>query len=117
MDCEEIKVPEEFSDISPINDEDFPQGIAHLVAEEGFKNAVKFAIPGVDYTEFSRQLLQIKNKHDFQMQIMLPFLRTLVKSTTKGVTASGMENITGNVPNVYLSNHRDIVLDASFLNL
>ncbi len=117
MDCEEIKVPEEFSDISPYNDEDFPKEIARLVNEEGFENAVKYVIPDVNYAEFSSQLLQIKNKHDFQMQIMLPFLRKLEKSTTKGVTASGMENIADNMPNVFLSNHRDIVLDASFLNL
>ena len=38
MDCEEIKVPEEFSDISPYNDEDFPKEIARLVNEEGFEN-------------------------------------------------------------------------------
>lgn len=117
MDCEEIKAPEEFSDICPYNDEDFPREIAKLVNEPGFEHAVRYVMPEVDYQAFSQQLLQINNKHDFQLQIMLPFLRQLEKETTQGVTASGMENIIDGTPNVCISNHRDIVLDASFLNL
>lgn len=117
MDCEEIKALEEFSDICPYNDEDFPREIAKLVNEPGFEHAVRYVMPEVDYQAFSQQLLQINNKHDFQLQIMLPFLRQLEKETTQGVTASGMENIIDGTPNVCISNHRDIVLDASFLNL
>ena len=117
MDCEEIKVPEEFSDICPYNDEDFHREMSVLVTEPGFEHAVKYAMPNVDYPAFCQQLLQIRNKHDFQIQIMLPFLKKLVAETTKGVTASGMDNIVDGIPNVCISNHRDIVLDASFLNL
>lgn len=117
MDCEEIKVPEEFSDISPYNDEDFPKEMALLIKEPGFEHAVRYVMPNVDYDTFCQQLLKIKNKHDFQLQIMLPFLKRLVNETTNGVTASGTENINDDVYNVYISNHRDIVLDASFMNL
>ena len=117
MDCEDIKVPEEFSDICPYDDKDFHKEMSLLVEEPGFEHVVRFVMPDVDYKAFCGQLLQIQNKHDFQMQIMLPFLKKLEKDTTKGITAGGMENIIDNTPNVYMSNHRDIVLDASFLNL
>ena len=117
MDCEDIKVPEEFSDICPYDDKDFHKEMSLLVEEPGFEHAVRFVMPDVDYKAFCGQLLQIQNKHDFQMQIMLPFLKKLEKDTTKGITAGGIENIIDNTPNVYMSNHRDIVLDASFLNL
>ena len=117
MDCEEIKVPEEFSDICPYNDEDFHREMSVLVTEPGFEHAVKYAMPNVDYPAFCQQLLQIRNKHDFQIQIMLPFLKKLVAETTKGVTASGMDNIVDGVPNVCISNHRDIVLDPGFISV
>ncbi len=117
MDCEDIKVPEEFSDICPYDDKDFHKEMSLLVEEPGFEHAVRYVMPNVDYNAFSQQLLQITNKHDFQLQIMLPFLEKLEKETTAGVTASGMENVIENVPYVCISNHRDIVLDASFLNL
>ncbi len=117
MDCGEIKVPEEFSDISPYNDEDFHKEMEFLVKEPGFEHAVRYVMPNVDYQQFCNTLLQIQNKHDFQMLIMLPFLEKLEHETTSGVTSSGIENLVKGVSNVFISNHRDIVLDASFLNI
>ena len=117
MDCGEIKVPEEFSDISPYNDEDFHKKMEFLVKEPGFEHAVRYVMPNVDYQQFCNTLLQIQNKHDFQMMIMLPFLGKLEQDTTSGVTSSGNENLVKGVSNVFISNHRDIVLDASFMNI
>ena len=80
MDCGEIKVPEEFSDISPYNDEDFHKKMEFLVKEPGFEHAVRYVMPNVDYQQFCNTLLKIQNKHDFQMMIMLPFLGKLNKT-------------------------------------
>ena len=48
---------------------------------------------------------------------MKPFLETLVKNTTDGLSMSGVENCQKDKSYTFISNHRDIVLDASFLNL
>lgn len=117
MDSEEIKVPEEFSDICPFSDSVFHQEMSQLVTEEGFKHAVTYAMPNVDYDEFCKKLLAITNKRDFQIGIMHPFLEMLEQKTTAGVSGGGMDNIDDNIPNVFITNHRDIVLDASFLNI
>ena len=117
MDCEEIKVPEEFSDICPFSDEVFHSEMAQLVTEPGFKHAVTYAMPDVDYDKFCQQLLKINNKHDFQINIMHPFLEMLEHKTTAGVSSGGEEKIDDAKPNVFITNHRDIVLDASFLNI
>lgn len=117
MDSIEIKVPAEFSDICPFSDEVFHSEMAKLVVEPGFKHAVTYAMPNIDYDHFCQQLLKITNKHDFQTGIMHPFLEMLEHKTTAGVSCSGIERIDDNTPNVFITNHRDIVLDASFLNI
>ena len=117
MDCNEIKVPAEFSDICPFSDEVFHSEMAKLVEEPGFKHAVTYAMPNIDYDQFCQQLLKITNKRDFQIGIMHPFLEMLEHKTTAGVSCSGTEMIDDNAPNVFITNHRDIVLDASFLNI
>ena len=117
MDSIEIKVPAEFSDICPFSDEVFHSEMAKLVVEPGFKHAVTYAMPNIDYDQFCQQLLKITNKHDFQTGIMHPFLEMLEHKTTAGVSCSGIERIDDNTPNVFITNHRDIVLDASFLNI
>ena len=48
---------------------------------------------------------------------MVPFLEHLAKTTSSGVDGGGFENISHSGSYVFMSNHRDIVLDASFLNL
>ena len=47
MDCNEIKVPAEFSDICPFSDEVFHNEMAKLVEEPGFKHAVTYAMPNI----------------------------------------------------------------------
>ena len=48
---------------------------------------------------------------------MWPFLEMLAKKTTAGISVGGICNIDSDRSFTFISNHRDIVLDASFLNL
>ncbi len=107
-----------FSDIAPFDDGvDFHDHIAKLVAEPQFQHAVKWVMPDVDYEQFARHLLSVDSQDAFQLQIMHPFLERLEASTTDGITVSGIEHYDRNRNYVLISNHRDIVLDAAFLNL
>ena len=45
-----------------------------------------------------------------------PYVSSMVKKTTDGFSFSGIENLTDE-PTLFVSNHRDIALDAAFLNL
>ena len=117
MITDEVRIPQEFADVCPFNDSEFNEKVALLVNEPMFRSVVNYAIPGVDYDIFVKKLLSLKGKDDFQVQIMKPFLETLVKNTTDGLTLSGEENYEKGKSYTFISNHRDIVLDASFLNL
>ena len=117
MITDEVRIPQEFADVCPFSDSEFNEKVALLVNEPMFRGVVNYAIPGVDYDIFVKILLSLKGKDDFQVQIMKPFLETLVKNTTDGLTLSGEDNYEKGKSYTFISNHRDIVLDASFLNL
>lgn len=110
-------IPEEFQDIAPYDDYVYQQKIASLVREPGFEHAVRFVMPGIDYPEFVDNLLKVKNQFDFQYNVMGPFLEMLVSATTSGLSCDGLENLEPGQCYTFITNHRDIVLDASFLNL
>lgn len=113
-----INTPEhDFSDIRPYDDHEFRDKIAHLVAEPGFEHAVKYAMPGVDYKQFVENLLTVETQMDFQVKVMGPFLEMLVAKTTCGLSIDGLQNYDPTKSYTFITNHRDIVLDASFLNL
>ena len=107
----------DFSDIAPVNDCDFQAKMAKMVEEPGFIHAVKWVMPDVDYPQFAELLKTIKDKETFQHKIMLPFMEMLANKTTAGVSYSGGENLEKDNNYTFITNHRDIVLDASFLNL
>ena len=109
--------PEEFKDIAPIDDCDFKQRMAQLVKESGFEHAIKYVMPDVDYPKFVAELCEINSKEEFQQKTVAPFLEMLAFKTTTGLSISGVENVDKNKNYTYITNHRDIVLDASFLNM
>jgi len=108
---------DEFKDIAPYQDEIFRSKVAELIKEPDFRHAVEYVMPDVDFDEFSRKLLTINNSDDFQKIVMLPFLELLESKTTSGLTVGGLENLSDSESYTFITNHRDIVLDASFLNL
>ena len=108
---------EEFSDIAPYDDSDFQHYMSRLVKEPGFEHAIRYVMPDVKYPEMVQNLLQIKSKDEFQRTIMQGMLELLERMTTSGVTDSGLDDFDASKSVLFITNHRDIVLDASFLGL
>lgn len=106
----------DFSDIAPFDDSEFSARMSQLVREPGFEHAVKFIMPDVDFGRFAAQLLEIPDKRRFQEIVMKPFLEMLASRTTSGITIGGLDGVEAGKSYTFISNHRDIVLDASFLN-
>lgn len=106
-----------FSDISPYDDSEFHSKMEQLVKEPGFLHAVNYTMPKEDVPALIDELLKIDNKYDFQQKVMYPFLEMLANTTTSGISLGGIKYYNPSMNYVFLTNHRDIVLDASFLNL
>lgn len=106
----------DFSEIAPYSDEEFSSKLVHLVHEPAFEAVVRSVMPEVNYPEFAEKLSHIRTNEAFQHDIIVPFLEKLEQSTTDGITVGGLEHIDRTKSYTYMSNHRDIVLDASFLN-
>lgn len=109
--------PYDYSDIAPYDDSVFHDKMVNLVKDPGFLHAVNYTMPADDVPVLIDELLKIDNKHDFQTQVMFPFLEMLAKKTTAGITIGGLKYHNPGKNYVFITNHRDIVLDASFMNL
>lgn len=107
----------DFSDIAPYDDSIFKEKMASLVVDPGFLHAVNYTMPKEDVPVLLDEMKQMDNKYDFQHQIMFPFLEMLAKTTTAGISLGGVKYYNPGMNYTFITNHRDIVLDASFLNL
>ena len=64
--------------------------------------------------KFNKLFSKCNSIGDFQDR-MAPLVKSMINSTTDGFSHSGIENLTDK-PTLFISNHRDISLDAAFLN-
>ena len=107
-----------FQDIRPLLDSEVPETVARLLADKGFKRAVEPIVkPLLSWEQFSEIVTRCESKDDFQAQIIHPLLKRLIKQTTTKMVGTGWENIKKDNSYLFISNHRDIVLDAAFFNI
>ncbi len=106
-----------FDDIRPLYDGEVPSTIRSLVNDPYFRRAAEPLIKPITWEVFSRTMLACKSIYDFQRTIIYPFMKQLIAKTTSELTGIGFEEFKDGSGHVYISNHRDIVLDAAFLNI
>lgn len=106
-----------FDDIRPLNNDEVPEAIESLIASEGFKNALRYIMPGLDWDVFSHEMRKCKTKEEFKSTFSYNAVMTIAKSSTFSLTISGRSRLPQNKAFTFISNHRDIVLDVAFLNV
>ena len=116
MENENIAMPAEFADICPIADKDFHNEMSILVEEPMFKQIVRMVMPEYKYSQLVRILLGLNSKLEFQQKIMRPFMKGVLGKTTQGLSCTGIDELPKDTPNLFITKHRDIVLDSAQLS-
>lgn len=105
-----------FEDIRPCNDDEIGKKLLELMQDEQFMHLVKNYFPMVDFTQIAQSGKSFSNLVEFQNVVIRPILESLISKAATSLTVSGEEQISS-LPSVFLSNHRDIVMDPSLLAL
>lgn len=106
---------DKFDDIRPYTDAELPAALQRIADWKDFPQAMRFIYPNADITALREQILKIKSIHEFQATLMNDAISRIIRSTTDGFTSSGMNRLRRGVPYLFISNHRDITLDAFLL--
>ncbi|MDR2468955.1 MAG: 1-acyl-sn-glycerol-3-phosphate acyltransferase [Tannerella sp.] len=107
----------DFEDIRPLNDDEVSAAIEALIASDGLYNAVKYVWPDVDWDSFTRQMRCCRTKEEFKSTFSYAAVMAIARQSTFSLTISGKSRLPKQTPCTFISNHRDIVLDAAFLNI
>ena len=107
-----IQLPKEFDDIRPYYDSEIPAAMGRMASDPLLIPALKFLDKDIDVEAFKARLRAVRTTDQFQVEMMLPLCRALVGKTMDTFTSSGADRIDGGYGTLYISNHRDIVMDA-----
>lgn len=104
------------SDIRPYMDEEIQPSITRLLKTREFNLTMQYLFPDKDKKEIREVLKTIKSTNDFQSKITSKAAEFIINRSTDGYTVTGRENISKKEKFLFISNHRDIVLDSGLLN-
>jgi hypothetical protein len=106
-----------FDDIRPYNDSEVPGVISRLLDEPRLYEMMAWIYRDLSEDDVREMLSDIKTVNDFQTTISGPAFKVITQMTTSGLTFTNMNRIEHGQAYLFLSNHRDIVLDSALLNV
>ncbi len=112
-----IKFTDFFEEFRPYNETEAKAAISRISKDEKFKKVIKYFYPEFNNSDYQLFMNSISSIKDFQIKIMHNIIHKIIKKTSTGLSYSGIENIDKEKNYVFVSNHRDIFLDASILQI
>lgn len=110
-------VSSKFDEIRPLNNDEVKDAIEGLVVNPEVKHALTYIMPDLNWEELTQKMRSFKTKEEFKSVLAHQIVMAIAKKSTFSLSISGRSRLTPGDCYTFISNHRDIVLDASFLNV
>ncbi|MBR1630536.1 MAG: 1-acyl-sn-glycerol-3-phosphate acyltransferase, partial [Paludibacteraceae bacterium] len=104
-----------FDDIRAYRDEELMSTLARLTQSDRFWQAVLSVYPNENRDSLTSRLNGLNGIEDFQVRMVFPIMHMIEQRLTSGIRAIGLDRIDEG-PHVFISNHRDIILDSALLD-
>ena len=105
----------EFDDIRCYNDDEVAPALARLSEEKQFMKVLSTVYPLLPKDVIRQRLHSFRSILEFQKELIYPFLQYIEANLTKGIELKLPESFDTSKPYLYISNHRDIILDSALL--
>ncbi len=107
----------EFDDIRPYNDSEINDAMLRIIGNPYFEYIINFLYPGVPVENIKARFRTFDSVLSFQVNVMNYAIQNIVKNSSSGLSFNGFENLDNSKRYVFLSNHRDILLDSALLQI
>jgi 1-acyl-sn-glycerol-3-phosphate acyltransferase len=104
-----------FDDIRPYNKNEIPGAMYRIAHHTSFPLLASYVFPDRDIEEVRRQVENFKTVEDFQLGVMYHVNEKIIEKTITEFSYGGIENLASRRNHLFVSNHRDIMLDASLM--
>lgn len=106
---------ENFDEIRSYHNAEVSHYLNKLTQEKQFMKVLSTVFPLMPKEKLAERLRSIEDISSFQKGMVYPFLQNLEATLTKGVEIKGVDLLDLSKSYIYISNHRDIVLDSALL--
>lgn len=106
----------EFNNIRPYSGQEIEEARERLCQSQEFLTLFS-QVTRIDQDIIFNTLKGIRSRSEFQRDFFGPIVESIIKTTTDGVSVEGMEFVNPDTSYIFMSNHRDIILDSAILNV
>ena len=106
-----------FDSIRPYYDSEVNEALISSLHHPMMKALMNFTFPELDDEVWKEQLKRTHSIRDFQINFVYQSIQRVLEKSSEGLTTSGFEKLEPNTSYLFISNHRDIILDTSLLNV
>jgi len=103
------------NEMRPYDDMELKPALARVLENEKFHGVLKYAFPDRDVQASIEVLKNVSSVSGFQEEFSSKAVASVLEQTATSFSYSGIENIDKNTSYLFISNHRDIVLDSAIL--
>lgn len=104
-----------FDDIRPYYDSEIPAAMKRIAESSSFPVLASFVYPGRPLEDLKQMLLGFKTISDFQLEVMKCVNEQVISRSITEFSYNGADNLLRERKYLFVSNHRDIMLDSSLL--
>ena len=106
-----------FKSIRPFNDNEVPKALLQIKDTPLIQAMMAYAFPEDTPAQRVERLLACQKVSDFQVDIMYQVVTKAIEKSITEFTCDGFSALDPKKAYVFVSNHRDIILDTSLLNV
>ena len=106
-----------FDKIRPYHDAEVNEALQVIGRHPMVKSMLQFIFPQATDAFIKGVLGNCYSIRDFQTKVIARGIQNVLSRSSEGLTTNGFEKLDKNTAYLYISNHRDIVLDTGLINL
>ncbi|MFM1754475.1 MAG: hypothetical protein RLZZ236_1414 [Bacteroidota bacterium] len=107
---------QKFDAIRPFYETEVNEALQSVIPHPMMKALMNFTFPEMEDEVWKEQLKKTHSIRDFQCNFIYQTVQKILENSSDGLTTTGFEHLEKNNSYLFISNHRDILLDTTLLN-
>jgi len=105
-----------FEEIRFFHDNEVQPALHKYVNHPMIKALLQFTFPEKSFEEIEQVVASCHSIHDFQAKVISFSVKKVLEKSSEGLTYSGFERLKSDESYLFISNHRDIIMDTGLIN-
>jgi len=105
-----------FEEIRFYHDDEVQPELHRYVNHPMIKALLQFTFPEKSFEEIEQVVASCHSIHDFQSKVVYSSVKKVLEKSSEGLTYGGFERLKSDESYLFISNHRDIIMDTGLIN-